>query len=186
MFFYFRIFLPSLFLFSACAGQRAYYATDRYSAIYHSGGESFSFKPIGSVRGILGSSDESETESQQKNPPVLSREEQAIGGLLLSGLSLAMNQDYYKSPFISGRCLCRSRTAPELEIPCTNVGVILRDLDSEEVRRIQADDGEFMFEVEKDRRYQISVKSLRFQMVNSFQKPLVFGDNVVVHLVPSR
>jgi hypothetical protein len=173
-----------LFLIAGCATSSRF-ESDRYSAAYYSGSDSFRISGLRTAVGrVVGTaSDTAETGNTMNQPPA---GEQAVFSLIMSGLSLAINRDYYKSSAISGRCLCANDAASEFQVPCSNIGVILRDLDSDEIRRIQSDDGEFAFGVERDRRYRVSVNSRKFKSARSLDRPLVMGDNIVVHLIPGE
>lgn len=113
-----------------------------------------------------------------------SPEQMAVAGVVLSGLSLALNRDYYKSSYISGRCSCRAQKEREFEIPCSHVSVILQDLRGNEVSQLHTDDGEFIFPVEKGKLYQVKVDSSRYEIAAAKTSPVLeMGDSVILPLI---
>jgi hypothetical protein len=103
--------------------------------------------------------------------------------LISSGISLAGNPDFFESDFLSGRCLCRRKVKDGLEFPCSNITLVLSDLEGREVGRVTTTDGEFVFPVKRDEQYQIRAVAKKYYIPSETERILHRGDDVVLHLV---
>lgn len=113
----------------------------------------------------------------------MTSEELALTGMVLSGISIAMNRDYYKSSYLSGRCICEYEKELGFEVPCSNLTIVLKNQKGEPVAHIQSTDGEFVFSVDKNQAYRIGVESDRYRVTRVPTEPLKMGDNIVLHLM---
>lgn len=174
-----RFLLIFTLILSGCAS--TFFDRDQRNPIYHNGGTTVLTPVLPTTGTVIGKEfhPSNERVSQKRS---LSPEELAIGGVLASGVTLAMNKDYYKSSFISGRCRCVARNEPDFEIPCGTVTVILEDREGNEISRITSEDGEFVFPVEKDRQYHVMADSPFYVGRYKETSPLQMGDSVVLQL----
>lgn len=103
--------------------------------------------------------------------------------LVLGGIGLAANPEYYKSTAISGKCSIIPDKEALIQIPCKeDVQIVLRDSKGKEVARSTPQSGEFAFRVNKNDKYQLTVDTQRFVLTNENLKSLGIGDSVVVKL----
>lgn len=164
-----------------CAGP-GYFDRDRNSPVYQRGGDLILVPHI-PVRSIISSRSKTEpTETPVPSTQELSQT-QALSGLVLSGLSLATNKDYYRSSFLSGRCVCHSPKEKNFEIPCSNVNVILEDQKGRVVSRHLSMDGTFSFPVSKKVQYKLRALSSHYKEMKAPKSWYQMGDDVVLHLV---
>jgi hypothetical protein len=172
-----RLFFCFLLFLTGCASN-ARFERDRYSSAYQSGGDRFFISQFSSaVRNIAGEDDD----KPRKNA-IVQPQDEALANLVVSGIALVMNRDYYKSPYISGRTLCHFVHEPEFEVPCGGVTILLRDRLTGELHRIQTEGSEFTFGGEEGHSYSLSLSEGRYHLAQPISAPLIVGDSVVLHL----
>lgn len=173
-----RVFCFFLLVLGGCAST-ARFERDKYSTAYHAGGDRLVVSGIApTAKHLAGVEDAT---AKQAAPPIRP-EDQAMSSLFLSGLSLAMNSDYYKSPYIKGFAQCHFEHEPDFKVPCGNFGVEFRDHETGERYPVQVEGGEFSFEASDGRSYEIALVGERYR----FSRPLAglvrVGDSIVLHL----
>jgi hypothetical protein len=168
-------------LLTSCASN-ARYERDRFCSSYQTGGDRLFISQVGSaVRAAAG--DET---IRAKTAPVTRPEDEAVTNLVFSGLALAMNRDYYKSPYISGRAQCHFEEEPEFEVPCGNTLLYLKDRGTGEVHSVPDEGGEFAFEGDLGHSYTLSLPNGRYELAQPVPNGLIVGDDIVLHLVRTR
>ena len=163
--------LCTLLLLSGCAARN--FHSDHSNPTYHSGGDQILLPGVADK--VLGN--EPSPHIRPENDPGL-----ALGGVLASGVLLALNNDYYQSSSIGGRLVCGT-PMPGIEIPCNRVVVILKNSQGQEVNRVTSEDGQFFFQVSRLKDYEIAVDSPRYRLAKEV-KNLNRGDNVLLRLDP--
>jgi hypothetical protein len=103
-------------------------------------------------------------------------------GLLLAGIDLAFNRDYYKGIAITGKCICKNKLNDTIDFPCNNVEVALTDPKGKTLAQIQPRDGEFAFRVPKDKEFRVIIKSPNYRMKSEMSQALRQGDDIILTL----
>lgn len=110
-----------------------------------------------------------------------------VGALILAGATLAANRDYYSKVALSGRCSYHASTSDTIDVPCSNVTILLLSEDGKELSRTQLTNGEFAFRVQPKIPYRLKAESAKLAMDPDFSKKKFFlGDDVVIHLTRAK
>ncbi len=178
-----RVCLLFIFFLTSCSHN--YFVQDRSNPHYYTGGSRFfpinflgMAKQVSEKPGSIDSVNESASSSNRVQA------EQAAASVLASGISLLVNKDYYESPYISGTCLCSSVKDSVIELPCSDLTLKLLDSAGREIQKVHTHDGDFMFAVEANKEYAVTVESVSYQVLGDVKKPLFLGDKVLIHLIP--
>lgn len=102
--------------------------------------------------------------------------------LIIGGVGLASNSDFYRKNTVSGRCTIVSEKESLVEIPCKeNVQVVLKTRAGKELARSTPQGGEFAFKVSKDQEYSLAAEAKGYELTNK-DLHAVLGDQVVLKL----
>ncbi|MEW6058151.1 MAG: hypothetical protein AB1540_16210 [Bdellovibrionota bacterium] len=101
----------------------------------------------------------------------------------VTAASLSANPEFYRKSTIGGRCILKSSASDRLGLPCVNLVLVLSEVDGKEVsRRPTSQKGEFLFPVEKNKKYALAVASEKLKAASDLKGPFVMGDEVVLTL----
>ncbi len=177
----FIFFIGGLVFLGSC-GSMSHFETDRSSQSYYSGGNRFFIPSLGSsLRSIL-NTEQNASNAQVSNRFPSNLEEEAAVGLLVSGLSLLVNSDYYKSNRLRVNCHC-SHVHSNIDIPCTHITLALMDSQGRELERITSEEGSFSFPVSRNKTYRLGIISKKYQLKNPLSKTVEMGDSIALYLV---
>lgn len=175
----YRFFLILILALSGCA--TSFFDRDSRDPVYHQGGGTV-IAPVLPTTGTIVGKEFQPGNQRLSEQRTMTPEELAITGVVATGVTLAMNKDYYRSSYLSGHCICMAENEPSFMIPCGTVTIVLETRDGEEVSRITSDDGEFVFPVERNLDYQIRAFSPYYSSSQKKVPLLQMGDQIVLHL----
>ena len=116
-------------------------------------------------------------------PLIMSNE--VVSGIILSGIGLASDPDYYRNKTLSGKCVLLPNTKDViLDVPCKeNVEVTLLSDNGKELAKTSLLKGEFAFSVKRNEQYGLKVTVPKgYKMASGALKNLVMGDQVMIKL----
>ncbi len=88
-----------------------------------------------------------------------------------------------KKDHIVGTCSIKKTTSGNIEIPCANLIVVLRNKAGKEIKRTVISDQAFSFAVANEEQYWLTVESSSFKLTNTMG-PVRRGDALHLALVP--